>query len=384
MSVASPPLPESILWPTAQQELLLAAATGGADSAPDAFRAWRAGINLEDAFDRGTYRLLPLLYSNMQRIGLKDPLMARLKGVYRKEWCTTHELFHAFKPMLAALEGHGIRTLQVKGAPLALTYYRNYAARPMADADVVVPRDQVPRALEILESLGWQPEYRPSPEDLKFRHAVWVADPKGRSIDLHWHFLYDACNDDADTHFWSSVRALDFVGVPTRQLDPTNMLLHTIIHGVRSNPEPPIRWIPDALIIIDSHRAEIDWNGMLAFARSQKLAYRLGLGLKYLARQHHAPVPQDVLERLPPRPSLLERTENTVALAERERLYANVFLKQWVIFAEYCRIAHGAGRIGFLIGFSHYLRYRWGLRGRREMIPMIASGLVRRLRWGPG
>ena len=157
MSVASPPLPESILWPTAQQELLLAAATGGADSAPDAFRSWRAGRNLEDAFDRGTYRLLPLLDSNMQRIGLKDPLMARLKGVYRKEWCTTHELFHAFKPMLAALEGHGIRTLLVKGAPLALTYYRNYAVRPMADADVVVPRDQVPRALEILESLGWQP-----------------------------------------------------------------------------------------------------------------------------------------------------------------------------------------------------------------------------------
>jgi len=378
MSVVSEQSIDSVLWPNAQQELLLAAATGSDDSALSAYRAWRNSINLEGEFDHGTYRLLPLLYRNMQRIGLADPLMTRLKGVYRKEWCNTQELFHAIKPIVAELEKNGIQTLLVKGAPLALTYYRNYAVRPMADADVVVRREQVTRAIDILESLGWRPEYHPSPEDLKFRHAVWIADPKGRSIDMHWHFLYDACNEEADAHFWSSVRPLDFDGVQTRQLDATNMLLHTIIHGVRSNPEPPIRWISDALIIVHDDRADIDWDRMLAFAKAQKLIYRLGLGLKYLAYRHHAPIPGEVLKRLPARPSLLERTENTVALAARERLYGNVFLKQWVIFAEYCRIARGLGPVDFLVCFSHYLRYRWGLRGRREMIPAIASGLVRR------
>jgi hypothetical protein len=380
MSVVSEQSIDSTLWPNARQELLLAAATHGEALALSAFRAWRETIDLEGEFDRGTYRLLPLLYRNMQRIGLTDPLMTRLKGVYRMEWCKSQELFHAIEPIVAELENNGIQTLLVKGAPLALAYYRNYAVRPMDDVDVVVRRDQVTRAIDLLERLGWRPEYYPSAEDLKFRHAVWIGDPKGTAIDLHWHFLYDACNDDATAHFWSGIRPLDFLGVKTRQLDPTNMLLHTIIHGVRSNPEPPVRWIPDALIIIHGEPADIDWDRMLAFARSQKLIYRLGLGLKYLAYRHHAPIPGDVLKSLPARPSVLERTENTVALGQREHLYRNVFLKQWVIFAEYCRVARGLGPVDFVVGFSHYLRYRWGLRGRREIVSMIASGLARRLR----
>ena len=372
--------PTSYLWPNCQQKLLLTAATGTEKDAVSCFRQWRQNVDLDAEFDRGTYRLLPLLYDNIRRFGVQDPLMGRLKGVYRMSWYENHLLFDKVQPIVSHLEANGVRTLLLKGVPLVLTYYRNPAVRPMADIDIVVAPAQVRRSIAAIEAFGWQRNESASDDDLKYRHSMLFADRKGLEFDLHWHFLYEACNDEADAFFWSSAIPLDFDGVRTLQLDPMAMLIHVILHGIRWNAEPPTRWIPDALAILRRDGGRFDWDRVVAFAASQRLTHRLGLGLRYLAEWHDAPIPPAVLRRLErTKITPLERIENTVVLRDRERIYANALGKQWVIFVEYCRWTTARGPIDFAIGFSHYLRYRWRLRGRLELVPTIFRGVSRRL-----
>lgn len=158
------------------------------------------------------------------------------------------------------------------------------------------------------------------------------------------------------------------------------MLLHIVVHGVRWNPEPPIRWIPDATFVLRAAGDSIDWDRLVQSARTMKVTYRLQLGLNYLADQGFATIPEVAFRSLREyRVSMVERVENTIALHDREAMYRHPLLKYWVIFAEYCRQDTAHGPIGFLAGFSHYLRYRLQLPGRRHILRELVSGTARRI-----
>lgn len=369
------------LWPSAEHSSLLQAALLDGEAAITAFQAWQSSIDLDAEFAYSTMRLLPLAYANLARLGLDDPLMERLKGVYRLEWCKNQQLFHGLKPLLAHLRASGIDLLLLKGVPLALGYYGSLALRPMADIDIAVRPEHLDHAERALLAMGWQTDPIDREEHLRYRHALWFWHPEHGELDLHYHLLVDCQGPAADQFFWSSVEPLSFLGVEALQLEPTAQLFHIIIHGLRYNEEPPIRWIPDALHVLRRRGTEIDWDRLLDVAKSESLSYRLGLGLSYLD-QHFGPVlPEPVRARLKAiRPTWRERIENTVVLGDYARWYEHPIGKQWAIFAHYCRIAQTRGLLEFGLGYSHYLRYTWGLRGRRELLPVALNGLLRRLK----
>jgi len=378
--MSSPERLRAELLPNEEQRLLLTAALQTEAAAVAAFRAWRMRIDPEQPFGWNVVRLLPLVYWNLQRFGVQDSLMARLKGVYRRAWYETHRLFHAVAPVVARLAEQHSDLLILKGAPLVLSYYRNHALRPMMDVDVAVPQSQVPAASAVLEEAGYRGRHPISDDLLRFSHALQFAGPGGSEIDLHWHLLFETASAAADRALWAATEPGDFLGTPVLQPDPTSMLLSVIVHGIRWNEETPIRWIPDSLLILRERGAAIDWERLVAYAGANQLSVRVGLGLRYLMESFDAPVPGRVLAKLTRPPSLLERVENTVMLTDSSRFARTVWGTQWVSFTEYCRYADAGGPLAFLQGYSHYLRFRWDLNGRREIVPTILRGLGRRLR----
>ncbi len=260
-----------------------------------------------------------------------------------------------------------------------LSYYRSHALRPMADLDVAVPHERARDALAVLRAMGWRGRYMASPDALRFRHAIQLFGPDGTELDLHHRVMFEAMRDDADARFWNATEPLDYGGVPVRQLDPTAALLHTVVHGVRANRETPVRWIPDALVILRRRGAEVDAGRLLDTARAIRATARLALGLELLAGEFAAPLPPELLVRLRAvAPSLLERMENTVALADPDAL-AGVLSNQWSIFVDYCRCPEAARARSFVPGFTHYVRYRLDLHSRRQILPHALAGLRRRL-----
>jgi hypothetical protein len=305
--------------------------------------------------------------------------MRRLKGVYRHSWYGTHRLLHAIAPVIAELSSAEIPVLLTKGVPLALSYYRNPALRPMADVDVVVPQARLAQASGVLTSLGWRGQW-PEGEALRFRHAMQVLGPDGTQLDLHWRPMYESpAHSPAEDSFFATAEPLDFSGTMVRQPEPAHALFLTVVHGVRWNVETPVRWIPDAITILRSRGSDVDWDRLLHLAVTYRVVRRLRLGLSYLAKSFGAPVPESVQARLRTmRTSLFERFETRVLLADDGTLNPSAVRNQMSCLAEYARHAPARNPVTFAMGYTHYLRYRLGLSGRRELLSRIVRGMRRR------
>ena len=63
-------------WPTPEQELLLRAALLQGEASLKAWQEWKSTLDF-DHIDPGSQRLVPLLYHNLQRQGVQDPLMGK-------------------------------------------------------------------------------------------------------------------------------------------------------------------------------------------------------------------------------------------------------------------------------------------------------------------
>ncbi len=255
-------------WPSREQGLLLRAGLLKNRQALEAWQEWRSIIDIDDHLDDGSYRLLPLLYQNLKNHGVEDPFMNRLKGIYRLTWYKNQMLFHRNARLLNALRNSGIETLVLKGGALVPLYYKDYGIRPMADFDVLVHTDKVLQSIDLLEKSGWIPkDFKPSEKYISQRYSHGFIDDEGKEFDLHWHVLSECCSPDSDDDFWEGAISTEINGVSAYALNPTDQLLHVCVHGMKWDVVPTIRWISDAMIILNNTQIDIDWDRLIAQAR---------------------------------------------------------------------------------------------------------------------
>jgi hypothetical protein len=314
--------------PDARETLLLRAALLDGDAARAAWRAWRADADL-DRIDQASFRLLPLAYRNLERLGEDDPWSGRLRGFYRRAWAENQILFRRVAGVLHALRQAGVPAIVVKGAALASLAYRDAGARPMADADLLVRRGHFLRAVEVLRSIGWSaaPETAEllarSADEFRARyHAVGLFGPGDRlaSLDLHDRLLQVYARHPVDFpegRLWADAEPFDLAGEPALRISPEHALLHTCFHGYQRQDVAPIRWIADGVLLVRAQGGRIRWDRMIDDARRARVLSALRDGLPFLAERFGAPVPATVLRRLRSTPlSLVDRLERAMRTGE--------------------------------------------------------------------
>jgi len=368
-------------WPTREQELLLRAALLGGSEAIEAWEAWRASVDIE-RIDQAAGRLLPLLYKNLRAHGIADPLMGRMRGTYRLTWTKNQVLFHSMAAILQAFREAGLATLILKGAALIVQYYHEYGLRPVGDFDVLVRTATAPAAIQLLTRLGLRPHK--AGIDLRnealfsFTHGHSFLDSAGHNLDLHWHVLPECTYPGADDDFWDGAVSVAVRDVPTLALNPADQLLHLCMHGTLWSPVSPIRWIADALMILNDPEAQIDWQRLLAQARGRHLVVPVREGLTYLQRLLDAPIPPKVLDALQDIPvSMAERLE------QKARLGSWRFAGRLPLLAARHRRhsqlpAHGE-LPGGALGFLALLQHTWGINRAWKVPFYVVAKAVRRL-----
>src|SRR5215471_16917495 len=184
--------PNANCWPTGQQELLLKAALLKGQASIEAWERWKSSTDA-DQLDVGSHRLLPHLYSNLRNQGVTDPLMSTFKGVYRRTWYDNQVLFHQVSTLLLAFGDVGIETMVLKGAALAILHYKDFGLRPMNDFEVMVPVEQISRAIDLMKKLDWNPMPRSqeavTESYLSIVNSHGFVHKAGRECDLHWHLF---------------------------------------------------------------------------------------------------------------------------------------------------------------------------------------------------
>jgi len=119
-----------------------------------AWNEWKSMVNFEKDVEYASFRMLPLLYINLHSNGVKDELMHRLKGIYRKSWSNNQLLFNKAAGVLKLIHKNKTPTIVMKGIALTIDVYKNFGVRPMADMDVLIPLSQSRKIISLLKKSG--------------------------------------------------------------------------------------------------------------------------------------------------------------------------------------------------------------------------------------
>ncbi len=366
-------------WPTPDQLLLLRAALWQGQPALAAWAEWTEGHDI-DTVDVGSHRLLPLVYTNLRALGVEHPLLGRLKGLHRRTWYENRLLFHHMIPLVQAFEAAGIQTLILKGPALASLTYPDLGARPMEDFDLLAPTAQAADALDLLATLGFRPSPRAvqafKPGYLSVIHSYPFVDAEGWELDLHWHVLAEGCQPDADADFWAGAVPFDLDGVATRTLNAADHLLHICVHGARWNETPPVRWVADAVRLLNA-AGDLDWPRLTCQAERRRLVVPVREALRYLREALAAPIPSSVIERLFALP-VTDDERREYELLTRPLATIGPASRLWLHYRRYLRTDHDIPLRHQPVGFARFLQHTWGLDHAWQLPGYALRGGVRR------
>lgn len=358
-------------WPSPTQELLLDAALRQDEGALHAFSAWESRVDF-DRLDGASVRLLPLLYHNLMALGASDRtrLIGRLRGIHRQTWYKNQLLLGMLSEVLARFSRAGIPTLALKGVPLSLCYYPALAARPMSDADLLIPERNAPAVLDIMHAAGFHPNFPEGDWPPRVTAARAFVHRDGWEIDLHTRVMHECWAADADADFWTAAVPFDVGAAPILTLAPEDHVLHLLAHGVRRNHLPPVRWVADVVMVIRHRERRFDWSRLADQARRRRMSLLVRSALAYLAGRFQIEVPTTILSQL---------TSESMGIAEqfefRARLVPGTAGFAAGAFADYLRMRGRDRTWQGALGFVHYVRDHYRLESSWQ-VPMAIGRRV--------
>lgn len=256
-------------------------------------------------------RLTPWLYRQIKQQGLEGLLPAQILEVMRHDYA--RQLVASLKQgeeitrLLTVLGQAGVQVILIKGADLGLRLYRDPAVRPMADLDLLIAPQDLPRVDQVLKELG----YRVLAPTLYLRAWIrpsrhYVPPPEGLlQVDIHWEL-------PALAYFYrlpypplkQTALAADYQGLPVYILSPEHTLIYLCLHAYHHLPEfTQILDIPLFLISFS-----INWDLVLTELNRFQCQAPVYLMLREMAPVVPQAVPAAVLEHLAGyRPALLEK-----------------------------------------------------------------------------
>jgi Uncharacterised nucleotidyltransferase len=221
--------------------------------------------------------------------------------------------------ILRAFQTNRIPAVPYKGPALAASTYGNLGLREFHDLDILVHRQDVPKAKQVLASMGYRPRYQLTRAQeaaflrSQFEHPFAREDGKS-VVELHWgvveshFFLLDA------ERLWDHLDRIPLGGDNVLNLSPEDMLLVLCVHGTKHAWER-LGWICDVAELIRVHQ-DIEWDRVMTQANAPGGERMLLLGL-FLARDLlEAPLPEEVSRRIQTDPTL-----KALAGRIRERLF---------------------------------------------------------------
>jgi Uncharacterised nucleotidyltransferase len=275
-------------------EMLLACARTGMNS--DATRrvehAPQDGIDWDYLICAALYHgTAPLLFRNLSRISfarIPDATLQQLRRIVglmaRWSLSLTGELLE----LLARFHEIGIRALPLKGPVLAAAAYGDLSLRPFGDLDILMPRDDIPKAKDVLLQRGYRPALQLTASDeqayLQSHHDYKFSRSRdGIIVELQWGVtqLSFAFPLDFD-EMWHHRGEICVAGSVVPTIVTEDLLLALCVHGAKHRWDR-LKWICDVAEIVDRSQWPIDWNRLMTDARKRGGQRMLLLGL-FLAR----------------------------------------------------------------------------------------------------
>ena len=218
-------------------------------------RAWEATVLMEE-LDFSSYRLVPYFLHKNQQDGIACRYDKRLKVIYKHWWLRTRHIQNELRKVHGALLGAGIEVAVIKGAALQ-SHYAQPELRAMADFDLLVRRDDLHTAIDILGELGFVPKpvqmatLEAAPGlFMDFFHAIsWTHRSHDTFIDLHWR-VGSRCSEQFTEALWHNLVPCTAVAGGRKPALAFEVFM-VLIHAMDSSSKDNLNWIIDIAVMGD-------------------------------------------------------------------------------------------------------------------------------------
>ena len=252
------------------------------------------------------HRVLPLLYRNLNQIEAGPVPQAFLQRLRRHHLGNASRNLFLTRELLSLLdlfEDAGISAVPFKGPVLASLAYGDISWREFSDLDILVPRENALKGVELLTSRGYVKTYTMSErEEANYLDSgcefTLTHNSSGLTIDLHWRFFRDFYSFPFDTgKLWQQLEVLSVAGRQILAMPLEETLLLHCVHGSKHQWER-LEWISILAQLIRVHETRIDSKRLVSLARRLGSERMLLLGFALARRFFKAPIPEVLLHRV--------------------------------------------------------------------------------------
>lgn len=245
----------------------------------------------------------PLLYLQLQRHALDivpGETLRRLKQQYLENSARNTVLTAELCRLINVFAESHIEAIPYKGPLLALFAYGDLALRRFVDLDIIVRKDDVLIARDLLLGEGYAPAKSLTLGQqevlLRTQHNMpFTRDNRRLIVELHWevapHLFASSVQAD---ELWRDLVTIEVSGTKVKAFSPDDLLFSLCVHGSRHLWER-LSWICDVSELISRHK--LDWPALLARASNTDNERMFLLGLYLAERLLEATLPAEVKQR---------------------------------------------------------------------------------------
>lgn len=281
-------------WPSPAQALLLAVCLRREpDEATRAWREWKALVDLDD-LDAASFQIMSLVSLRLLELGISDPDSGRIKGLHRYGWTQNQVAFRGKSALLKALQSVKIPTMLLGGAALARTVYPEPAARGLSDTQILVPVEDVPRAILLLGERGWTTRQFDPVETVKHCLGYPLLHADHGEVPLHWRPLPRPSRNGQEA-WWRGAQSFAFEQTPTHLPAPADHFLFICAGPLRHSSAAGLQWLADCTLLIRQSGMRMDWLRLVKQAQRFQLTLHTRATLAYLRQNFEDSIPPEVI-----------------------------------------------------------------------------------------
>lgn len=213
----------------------------------------------------------PLLWHHLQTASLPLPAETAqtLRGLYLRHRLLNQAHETVLKNINALFEAAGIRALLLKGLALAYQYYPDPALRPVSDLDLLLKKDDVPAALDLLTAAGFHSHtLRASRTSNLLPSELKLDSPLTAGVCVQVELHSPSAQDHTREEFKSLefIRPLPRVGNAIFVSDALNTLRYLSRHlrrhlfAATSSKPLPLKWMADMVSLVEQNANSLDWD----------------------------------------------------------------------------------------------------------------------------
>ena len=287
--------------------------------------------------------VMPLLYWNLNVIcpeSIPKPYLNYLSNYFHNNAYNNLFLLEELYNILKLFEKHGIETIPFKGPIFASNTYKNLALRAYVyDLDLIIHKQDLFKAKDLLVSKGYLPEYQLTPAQeasyLDTNGEYTLIKDGWFYIDLQWEIIPRAPIRLNTKYFWKETQKTGISNTTIQTLSPEKMLLALSLDGLEHS-WGQLKHICDLGELIQSN-PDLNWEQVLHESYLLDIRRILHLSLLLANELLEVNLPEKILEEAYKEQSVKDLakhicsriTKGTVSIPdEKEKMFFYLKIKE--------------------------------------------------------